>query len=419
MSTVPTDGELLMRFIRHQDQAAFETLVQRHQASVYGVCHRVLGNAHDAEDAFQATFLVLARKAQKLETASSIGGWLFRVALRTAKNALAKKTQWQSNEEALNVVMGNETNPLEIIQQQELVTTLYEELAKLPKKYQTPIVLCMLEGKSRLEASAELECTVASIKARLTRGRQQLRINLTRRGVAFSVAVAAISGLKLADEAVGSLCSDTAAACTSYMFAAESCTVTPNIIQLSEKGMSAMTLTSYLKLAAASVALITIGVGSATLPMHGLGHAQGADTPIDLLVSPQIEPKKAAFSTNRQDPAAPVRAATQNVANTLPEIQPTESNLQDAASDVLSYQDPRQPTDPNSGVSEQASSRVIQALIEALKDDEKQVAHNAAKTLISIGNGHGRVVEAFAKIAANASVAALFHACPCPAHTVG
>ena len=397
MPTVPTDGELLMRFVRQRDEHAFTTLVMRHQASVYGVCHRVLGNSHDAEDAFQATFLVLARKSKRFQTAASVGGWLFRVALRTAKNAQTKK--WRSKEEALNVTHSSESEPLAIIQEQELVTTLYEELGKLPEKYRTPIVLCMLEGKSRLEASTELECTIAALKARLARGRQQLRINLTRRGFAFSVALtAACSDVSVADAALSSLCSGTATACTSYMFAAEGCSISPDIVQLSEKGMSAMTLTTYSKLAIASLVLLTTGVGSATLLTLGASTAHGSDDAINIELSPAKQ------STQRARSISNFNAIAQQQ---TPAVQVMVSQSAAASRNAVSE---RQNIFGFSGnatakskVSEQASSKVVQALIEALGDSEQQVTHTAAKTLITIGGGRSEVVAAFSQLAANSN----------------
>ena len=395
MKCAPTDGELLMRFLQHQDEVAFENLVRRHRSSVYGVCYRVLGNSHDAEDAFQATFLVLARKARRFQTASSIGGWLFRVALRTAKNARAKK--WRSKEEALNVTISSEAEPLAIIQEQELVTTLYDELGKLPEKYQSAIVLCVLEGKSRLEASNELECTVASLKARLARGRRQLRINLTRRGVAFSVALsAAASGVRVADAALNTLCENTAATCTSYAFATKSCSVSPNVLQLSEKGMSAMTIGMYSKVAATSLALLTIGIGGAMLPSPATGQAQGADDVITVeLPAAKVAQSANSFSIRKpettgrtqQTPWGGAASAVRSAATTQPNNFAYYPGGGGARSKL--------------SVSEQASNEVVQALMVALSDNDPRVAHNAAKTLVSIGKGRGDVVEAFLKIAAS------------------
>lgn len=384
----PTDGELLMRFSRHQDEQAFETLVRRHQASIFGVCYRVLGNSHDAEDAFQAKFLVLARKAKRFQTASSIGGWLFRVALRTAKNARVKK--WRSKEEALNVTVSSESEPLAIIQQQELVTTLYEELAKLPQKYQTPLVLCILEGKSRLEASTELECTVASLKARLARGRQQLRVNLTRRGVAFSVALtAACTSVSVADAAISSLCSTTTAACSSFVFAAESCNVSPDIVQLSEKGMSAMTLATYSKLAIASIVLLSVGLGSATLPVPGPSNAHAADSVVDIELGPiKVAQRANTFTTARQ----PVTATILPPAGSKALPAPVVGTITTAGQTTARWYGNGGTGSAAPRVSKEASNEVVEALIEALGDNEQEVTHNAAKTLISIGKGHSKVV---------------------------
>ena len=400
MATEPTDGELLMRFIRHRDEAAFETLVRRHKSSVYSVCYRVLGNAHDAEDAFQATFLVLARKAKRFQSAASIGGWLFRVALRTANNARAKK--WRSKEEGLNVTVSSEPEPLAFIQEQELVTTLYEELGKLPEKYQTPIVLCLLEGKSRLEASVELECTVASLKARLARGRQQLRINLTRRGVAFSVALtAACSTACVSDAAFAPLCAKTTAVCASHVFASGGHSIAPEIVQLSEKGMSAMTLATYSKLAIASLVLLTIGLGSVTLPMLGPGNVHGADGVTDIALRP------AKLAQRTTTPVTPPRQKVSGVQRHSASSHPVATLTMQAqplapVSDFTNYSAfASTESRPASRVSKEASNEVILALIEALEDTDQQVAQSAAKTLVSIGKGHSDAVEAFTRLIAD------------------
>ena len=378
MTVEPTDGELLMRFLQHQDDAAFELLVQRHQSSVYAVCQSVLGNRHDAEDAFQATFLVLARKAKSLQFTPSIGGWLFRVALRTAKNAQMKN--WRAKETELKTMEHNSArDPLTIIQERELLTTLYDELGKLPEKYRAPVVLCVLEGKSRTQASTELDCTVASVKARLARGKQQLRVELTRRGIAFSVALAAAhSTVRVAEASFETLSSNTASACSSYSFSVDRSVVPSEIVQLSERGLSTMTIATCSKVAIASLVVLLVGIGGTAIPILGNRHVHGAD-------------EAATISSNAFSPNV---SSTAEGAFSLAQLStsPTKSN----DSGVSPADEMRLHTSPQ--VSEQTSESVFSALIEALGDNKAEVRYAAARTLTSIGSDRREVIAALANI---------------------
>ena len=152
--------------------------MDRHSGLVYRVCQTVLGEKNDADDAFQATFLVLVRHARKLEAYASIAGWLYKVALRTA---VAARTKRGRKEQAIMTEPIEDSGAFSAIEQQELAFSLHEELAKLPEQYRTPLILCYLNGKSRVEVAQQLDVTTQTIKARLARGRAKLRSNLTRR----------------------------------------------------------------------------------------------------------------------------------------------------------------------------------------------------------------------------------------------
>lgn len=177
------DGQLLERFAASQDQAAFAELVRRHGPMVLQVCRRVLGHHQDAEDAFQATFVVLARKAGTVAGLDSVGGWLHGVAYRTAMNARklrgrrAVPTGTPVDAAAVGAAPGAN------LMQADLHTVLDEELARLPEKYRTPIVLCHLEGKTTEEAAQQLGWPSGTVKTQLFRGREVLRERLTRRGL--------------------------------------------------------------------------------------------------------------------------------------------------------------------------------------------------------------------------------------------
>jgi RNA polymerase sigma factor (sigma-70 family) len=186
------DGELLDRF-RRGEEAAFALLVQRHGASVLGVCRRLLGNAHEAEDAFQATFLVLVRKASSIRKRSSIGSWLYGVAYRVATKARARATRRRTSER-LSAAMPR-AEPSADLSWPELRSVLDEELARLPEKYRAAVVLCHLEGKTQQQAARELGCPKSSLGSRLIRARQLLRRRLAARGIGLSAGLmAALAG---------------------------------------------------------------------------------------------------------------------------------------------------------------------------------------------------------------------------------
>jgi RNA polymerase sigma factor (sigma-70 family) len=184
-----TDGELLERFISQRNEAAFEALLRRHGAMVLGVCRRILRNEADAEDAFQAAFLVLVRKAAAIRPRGMVGNWLYGVAHSTALKARAMKTKRLTKErQALPRPMPDVSAETE----EQLQALLDQELKALPDVYRAAIVLCDLEGKSIKEAARQLGCPLGTVGARLTRGRALLRKRLSKHGPPLS------SGLLLA-----------------------------------------------------------------------------------------------------------------------------------------------------------------------------------------------------------------------------
>ena len=180
-----TDSELMLQFTQHTQEEAFAELVQRHSGVVFGVCSSVLRHAQDAEDAYQETFLTLARRAESVRRHASVAGWLYRVAQRVA---LRIARQRNSTEELRELETSAEC-PLEAVARRELTLLVAEEIDRLPAKYRDVIVLCHLQGLSRQRAAEQLECTEDSVKSRLVRARRDLRIRLARRGVAMSFAI--------------------------------------------------------------------------------------------------------------------------------------------------------------------------------------------------------------------------------------
>jgi RNA polymerase sigma factor (sigma-70 family) len=187
-----TDAALLSRFISESDEKAFAALVDRHGPLVFHLCRRVLGDVHDAEDAFQATFLVLARKAARVHPREALPAWLHVVARRVALRARSAKIRQVPNAQPLAIPpMDLRPDPLADLSVRELLGILDEELERLPKVYRLPVILCGLESRSLEEAARQLGWTVGSVKGRLERGRARLHKRLIRRGATLTGALAA------------------------------------------------------------------------------------------------------------------------------------------------------------------------------------------------------------------------------------
>src|SRR5579871_4041877 len=185
----PSDRDLLQRYVDRRDEAAFAALVQRYGPLVLGVCRRVLGHAQDSEDAFQATFFVLARKAGAITKGASMGGWLYRVAYRIARKLKGRQARRQLREREAREFAAAEETPAWVWR--ELRAVLDEEVNRLPDKYRLPFILCYLNGKTNEEAARQLACPVGTLASRLAWARERLRTRLTHRGVVVSAAVLA------------------------------------------------------------------------------------------------------------------------------------------------------------------------------------------------------------------------------------
>jgi RNA polymerase sigma factor (sigma-70 family) len=179
-----TDGQLLEHHISRRDEAAFAALVRRHGPMVWGVCHRVLRNHHAAEDAFQATFLVLVRRAASIASRELLANWLYGVAHQTALKARATAIKRQQRE--TQVTEMPEPAVTQHDRWHDLQPVLDEELSRLPDKYRGVIVLCDLEGKTRKEVARQLGCPEGTVASRLVRARTMLAKRLTQRGVVLS-----------------------------------------------------------------------------------------------------------------------------------------------------------------------------------------------------------------------------------------
>jgi RNA polymerase sigma factor (sigma-70 family) len=188
-----SDGLLLERFVAARDGRAFEAIVARHGPLVLGVCRRMLGDRSDVEDAFQATFLILVRKAGLLRDRERLGPWLYGVAHRVATRARAQRTSRRHHERRAG---GNASvEPTADLERRELLAMLDDEVTRLPERYRAVLVLCDLEDHTHEEAARELGCPLGTVKSRLDGARKRLRSRLLARGVAPS-AVALPAGLR-------------------------------------------------------------------------------------------------------------------------------------------------------------------------------------------------------------------------------
>lgn len=179
-----TDGQLLDYFVSRRDEVALDTLVRRHGPIIWGVCHRVLRNHHDAEDAFQATFLVLVRKAASIVPREMVGNWLYGVANQTALKARDTSAKRQSRERQMANLP--ETAATDQNLWQDLKPMLDQELRNLPAKYRAVILLCDLDGMTRKEAARQLGCPEGTVAGRLAQARAMLAKRLARHGFAVT-----------------------------------------------------------------------------------------------------------------------------------------------------------------------------------------------------------------------------------------
>jgi RNA polymerase sigma factor (sigma-70 family) len=213
-----SDGQLLRRFAAARDEGAFSALVFRHGPMVLGVCRRVLGTLPDGDDAFQATFLVLLRRANSLQDADSLGPWLYGVAWRVASRARAGRARRRLEEGKAAATRTERAETDFPADRRELHAIIDEEINRLPEKYRRPLVLCYLEGLTQEAAARELRWKAGVLRGRLDRARLRLRHRLVRRGLAPSATLALAEWLgppaeaavtpALLDATVGIVCRD-------------------------------------------------------------------------------------------------------------------------------------------------------------------------------------------------------------------
>jgi RNA polymerase sigma factor (sigma-70 family) len=268
LSDVPAEGalsdaQILERFVSRRDEAAFEVLVWRHGPMVLGVCRRILRHEQDAEDAFQATFLILARKAAGIGKREALAGWLYRVAYRVCTAALTQTRKREQLEPWTELPAACDEDPV----WRDLRPVLDEEVSRLPEKYRTVVILCHLEGKTNEEAADLLGCPRGTVQSRLGRARELLRRRLTRRGITLSAGLAAVlaTGQALATELGGRLALRTVAAAVPSAGKVTSAFVTDRVTALVEGVLRSM-FVNKLKTTTLVLFLVTaFGLGAGIL----------------------------------------------------------------------------------------------------------------------------------------------------------
>ncbi|HEX5271211.1 MAG TPA: sigma-70 family RNA polymerase sigma factor [Gemmataceae bacterium] len=286
-----TDGQLLGRYVKAGDELAFELLVRRHGPMVMGVCRRLLLTPEDAEDAFQATFLVLARKATSVRPRERVGPWLHGVASLAARKLRAATTRRWAREKQVRVF----PEPATVADGlwTDLAPLLDREVSHLPEKYRLPVVLCDLEGKTRAEAARQLGWPEGTVAGRLVRGRALLAKRLTRLGLPVSAGV------------LTAVLSQNASARVPLTLVEQAAkrTASGPVVALAEGVLKAMLLTKS-KLAATFILALAVLVGASVLAGGGSS------------VMPKEEPAKVAEPAAKQDaePAAPKKEEAEEVA---------------------------------------------------------------------------------------------------------
>jgi RNA polymerase sigma factor (sigma-70 family) len=260
------DQELLERFAERCDGAAFAAILRRHGPLVWGVCHSILHHSHDAEDVFQATFLVLVRKARSIRKRGSLGSWLHGTAYRIAVRArvAARRRQACSLQESVMPISGSCDEA-----DQELGLVLHDELRRLPEKYRQPMLLCYLEGRTRSDAAECLGWTEGMVRGRLERARELLRRRLTRRGVALSsTAILSVLSANTGVAAVPAALANATVRIGMALAAGQAASarlISANVVALSKGALRTMFLSQLKTTAIAILALGTVGVGAAVL----------------------------------------------------------------------------------------------------------------------------------------------------------
>jgi RNA polymerase sigma factor (sigma-70 family) len=293
-----TDGQLLRRFADEQNEEAFAALVRRHGPLVLGVSRRVLGNVQDAEDVFQATFLVLASRATSIRNRESLGSWLYGVAQRQALKLAAEAARLRDVQRHVPVVQNSD--PAAEVEACELRRLLDEELARLPEKYRTPFVLCCLAGKTHEEAAREMGWPTGSMSRWLSRAKTMLRERLVRRGVVLTAT--SLSALPTEAAVSVALCSATVRTAKLFILgqAAAAGIQATRAATLARGVIQAMYITQVKTVTAALLLLAVLGMGAGAIAYRAVAGEQRDTTSSQL--QPQARQARAVPDSDKVKP---------------------------------------------------------------------------------------------------------------------
>jgi RNA polymerase sigma factor (sigma-70 family) len=252
-----TDGQLLRQYFAQRDEAAFAVLVRRHGPMVLAVCRRLLRRPEDAEDAFQAAFVVLARKGRRIAERQTIGGWLHGVAYHVALDVRRRGARRRAKEQQVEIMPQPLIMPGE--DQSELLAVLDRELARLPEKYRLPVVLCELEGRSRKEAARQLDLPEGTLSSRLATARKMLAKRMA--GLGAAVTGASLTALFASELGAGCVHGPLVASTVR----AAGGVVSAGVVALAEGVLKAMLLTKIKGAALGLLLVAAAGVGTVGL----------------------------------------------------------------------------------------------------------------------------------------------------------
>jgi RNA polymerase sigma factor (sigma-70 family) len=294
------DAQLLARFVRQRDEAAFEVLVHRHGPMVWSVCRRLLTQPEDAEDAFQAAFVVLLRRAGSIRDGSLLGNWLYGVAYRVAVRARARAARRAAREKQEMLTEPAATATETTTDWQHL---LHQEVFRLPEKYRLPIVMCYLNGQTNEEAAAALGWPVGTVKGRLSRARELLRVRLARRGVCLvgAALTATLSAARLDAAVPPSLVQSALKGAVTGLTAG----ISPHALTLSKGVMQSMFWSKCATFGMALAALALLAAGT-MLTYYGLStmaqdRAAGGAAPIVQTPPPLAQPRPLADAQGKKN----------------------------------------------------------------------------------------------------------------------
>jgi|SRR5579883_1770330 len=365
-----TDDELLRRFTTEQDSAAFELLIRRHADTVWTACRGVLSSEADAEDAFQATFLVLARKAGTVRSAS-VGGWLHRVAVNAAlklRERLKRVASATAEQLATLPAPGPAPHP-----DSELAALVQEELARLPERYRLPVVLCEMEGHTHAEAAQVLGWPVGSVSSRLSRARTLLRNRLARRGVTAPTIILPAIGLPPA------LVRDTAAV-------AIGAKPIPQTVSILTQGVLSMMRATKLQLIA--LGLLSVGL----VAIAGLGTYTALAQPP---ASPPTEPITTPVAADQK--AQPTISKAGDSVTAYPDLEP--KSLEDLVTKCPKTLGGKEiPIDPKDSALLQLQKAKLNAALANLSVVVERLKAGALNDAVSIPEACNRAVAAAADV---------------------